>query len=453
MTESSVKPTLEGPVLSGTPEHHPKLLFLAWAFPPANASSSSVRTWNTAKYLARLGWDVTVVTPNPSILRHVERAENLATELEREGIRCILTDHRWRCLSADHLKCWNRGIGWLVGGVIRQMTWQFGIEQAAGWVKPAEQACSNLTRKDVDIILASGPPFSAFRLARRLSDKLRRPYVLDYRDLWTDWYPSASTAQQEARLLEGCAAVTTVSRSCGLAIDRRFGCAAKLHVVTNGYDPEEFAYVKPYDFGHFAIVYAGAFDPPKRVISPVTALLKHLKETTSGNSKEWYFHYYGPHNDYVSAEAARADVMDRVFVHGRVTRIEALSAVMGAGAALVITSIAEEPTLVDKGIVTGKVFEALGLGIPVLAVAPRGSDLESIAETTGLVESFTARDTEGMASFLRDLMFGRRLERKSQEVYAWRNIAKKLDVVLRSAVSSGFYKSGFHHDYSTEHIN
>ncbi|MGH7775248.1 MAG: glycosyltransferase [Candidatus Binatia bacterium] len=424
---------------TGHAENRPKLLFLAWAFPPANASSSSVRTWNTAKYLARLGWDVTVVTPNPFMLRHVERAENVATELKREGIRRILTDHHWRCLSADHLKCWNRGIGRLIGGVVRQVAWRLRIEQAIGWVKAAEQACSRLAREDVEIILASGPPFAAFRLARRLSDKLRRPYVLDYRDLWTDWYPSASTAQQEARLLEGCAAVTTVSRSCGLAIYRRFGCGAKLHVVTNGYDPEEFAYVKPYAFGHFAIVYAGAFDPPKRVISPVTALLKRLKETTSGNGKEWYFHYYGPHNDYVSAEAARAEVMDRVVVHGRVSRIEALSAVKGAGAALVITSIAEEPTLVDKGIVTGKVFEALGFGIPVLAVAPRGSDLESIAETTGLVESFTARDTEGMASFLRDLMLGETLELKNGQVYAWPNIAKKLDVVLRKAMSSGFY--------------
>src|SRR5262249_26283507 len=63
----------------------PKLLFLAWAFPPA-ATIGAVRTWNTAKYLSRLGWDVTVVTPDPKLIRHAEGLEDTATNLSKEGI-------------------------------------------------------------------------------------------------------------------------------------------------------------------------------------------------------------------------------------------------------------------------------------------------------------------------------------------------------------------------------
>jgi len=52
------------------PGRRPKLLFLAYHFPPSQAVGS-VRAWNMAKYLARLGWEVTVITPDPSLCRSV----------------------------------------------------------------------------------------------------------------------------------------------------------------------------------------------------------------------------------------------------------------------------------------------------------------------------------------------------------------------------------------------
>src|SRR5215813_12535122 len=75
----------------------PKLLFLAWCFPPAK-SVAAVRAWNIAKFLVRLGWDVTVVTPDPSLWRGVEDPQTVTAELEREGIRRIPTGHQWRFL-------------------------------------------------------------------------------------------------------------------------------------------------------------------------------------------------------------------------------------------------------------------------------------------------------------------------------------------------------------------
>src|SRR5690348_8219270 len=79
-------------------EKPPKLLFLACYFPPLN-TAACVRTWNVAKYMARRGWAVTVVTPHPSVWRRVERLDGVTAELEQEGIHRILTGHRWRCLS------------------------------------------------------------------------------------------------------------------------------------------------------------------------------------------------------------------------------------------------------------------------------------------------------------------------------------------------------------------
>lgn len=416
----------------GAMAKRPKLLFLVRPFPPLRAISC-VRTWNMAKYLARLGWEVTVVTPHPSVWRHVDDPDRTTAELKREGIRRILTDHQWRCLNSTGLKCWNRGLGWVAGGICRQISQLLTLDRAIGWIKPAERACSYLTPNDVDVILATAPPFGAFTLAKRLSERLERPYVLDYRDLWSrnlhDPVPAA--ARREAKLLESAAAVITVSPSWGLIIDKKFGVGPRLQIVPNGYDPEELSGVKPHHFGHFAIVYAGTFYPPERVISPMMAALKRLKELANGKSEQWFFHYYGSDENHVREEARRFGVMDRIVLHGVVSRGEALSATRGAGVAVVITSVAPGALLEDNGMMTGKVYEALGLGARILSIAPIGSDIRTIDESSGMARTFAASDIDEIASFLVNAMRDPDLRQTNRDAYGWPNIAGKMDHVLR----------------------
>lgn len=310
---------------------------------------------------------------------------------------------------------------------------RLGIDPHVGWSKEAERACSNLNPKDVDVILASGKPFVAFRLARNLSERLGRPYVLDYRDPWTG-NPHAVRPPwpaTEASLLEGCAAVSIVSPSWGLLLDRRFHVGSKLHILPNGYDSREMGEVEPYDFGHCAFVYTGIFYPPKRIITPFLAALKLLKESLNESDNKWYFHYYGVDESHVRGEADRFGLSDRIVFHGRVPRREALSAVKGARLAVVITSVAEQETLGDKGIVTGKIFEAIGLETPVLLIAPIGSDARAITEPTGLVRSFAGTEIQGMVSFLKDVVGGQVPQLKNAESCSWTTMSKQLDAILR----------------------
>ncbi|MBX3301838.1 MAG: glycosyltransferase [Nitrospira sp.] len=423
--------------------YKPKLLFLACYFPPVRAIGA-VRTGNIARYLARLGWEVTVVTPHSYVWRTVEDSERISRELEEEGIHRILTDHRWRCLEPVHLKCWDQNVGWIAGGICRTIARRLGLDKNIGWIKDAERACSNLSPKDVDVILASGKPFVAFRLARSLSNRLGRPYMLDYRDPWTanphaGRPPRPAIIREEASLLQGCAAVTVVSPSWGADLDRRFGVGAKLHVVPNGYDSGEMAAVKPHDFGHCAIVYTGIFYPPRRVISPFLAALKHLKESLNETSNEWYFHYYGAQGDHVHEEAVRFGLSDRIVLHGKVPRHEALSAVKGASLAVVVVSVEEQASSEMLGMVPAKIFEAIGLGTPVLLIAPLGSDATALLARTGLVKSFTGAETQGMASFLKDVVCGQVLQLRNIEICSWATISKNLDALLRRSMTSQSY--------------
>ena len=417
----------------------PKLLFLACYFPPVRAIGA-VRTGNLARYLARLGWEVTVVTPHSYVWRAVEDSERISREFEEEGIHRILTNHRWRWLEPVHLKCWDQNVGWIAGGICRTIARRLGIDKNIGWIKDAERACWNLSPKDVDVILASGSPFVAFRLARSLSKRLGRPYVLDYRDPWTgsphaSRPPRSATIREEASLLQGCAAVTVVSPSWGADLDQRYGIGGKLHVVTNGYDSSEMAAVKPHDFGHCAIVYTGIFYPPRRVISPFLAALKHLRESLNETSNEWYFHYYGAQEDHVREEAARFGLSDRIVLHGKVPRHEALSAVKGASLAVVIVSVEEQASSEMLGMVPAKIYEAIGLGTPVLLIAPHGSDATDLLARTGLVKSFTGTETQGMASFLKNVVGGQVLNPKDIETCSWTTISKNLDTLLRESMT------------------
>jgi glycosyltransferase involved in cell wall biosynthesis len=423
----------------------PRLLFLARPFPPLRATAC-VRTWNMTKYLSRLGWDITVVTPHPSIWRYQESVDRIEASLRKEGVHRLLTDYRWRFLSPAQVDYPNQGFRWLAGGICRKVARWLNIDNGIGWMKAAEVACSKLNEEDVDVILATGSPFSSFRLARRLSNRLKKPYVLDYRDPWTGnphalQSPRQAIVREEASLLKASTAVTIVSPAWRLAMEQRFGIGTKLYVVTNGYDPEELASVQPVNFGHFAIVYAGNFYPPKRTISPLMASLKHLKELIQNKGDRWYFHYYGVQEKHVMEEAQRFNVEERVILHGNVARSEVLAATRGAGLAVIISSTTQTTTAEDNGIVPGKVFEVLGLGTPMLLIAPRGSDVETIIETTGLGQSFVGTDIDGMTTFIRDALHGNTTEPKSPEAYSWANIARKMDFILRTATDENFTSS------------
>jgi glycosyltransferase involved in cell wall biosynthesis len=424
--------------LSGGMRRRPRLLFLAYHFPPAHAIAC-VRAWNMAKYLSRLGWEIQVVTPDPSLWRNSEDRKVAITNAKREGISLIHTNHQWRWLNPDHLNCWDDGLGWILGGICRTVARNLSVDQAVGWISAAEKTCSMLTPNDVDLILATGPPFSAFRLAKRLAERLNKPYVLDYRDPWTgnphvNGPESLVAIKEETRLLSGCSAVTVVSPSWAKGLKERFHIGSRVSVVTNGYDPEELASVEPFNFGHHAIIYAGNFYPPKRVISPVLAALKKLRDGGKHDRLPWKFHYYGIHGDHVREEALRFAVTDCVVLHGRVPRADVLSAVRGADVAVVITTVADQMTQEDCGIIPGKLFETLGLGTPILLVSPQGSDVETIALPTRLARGFAGTEIDGLAEYLRTGLRKPEPAPNNLEMFSWPNIAQEIERILRKAL-------------------
>src|SRR5262249_24603922 len=150
-------------------------------------------------------------------------------------------------------------------------------------------------------------------------------------------------------------------------------------------------------------------------------LLKSNGETQT----EWMFHYYGINAEHVRAEARRFGIEEKVTVHGEVQRDEALCAVRGAGVAVVITSVLNPGSLEERGIVTGKVYEAIGLGTPVLAIAPDDSDIDSVLEATA-GRRFVGSDVRGIVSYLRNLMATDSSRRNAPAEFDWSALSGRL---------------------------
>jgi hypothetical protein len=418
----------------------PKLLFLSGYFPPANFSSACVRTWNLARFLTRLGWQVSVVTPHPSVWNpmFVENATDVAEKMTLEGIHPIYTGHRWRFLSPSRLNTRNIGLAWLLGGSLRRIARCLDVDTWSGWVPEVKRACDYLQPSDVDVILASGSPFISFSLAEWLGNRLNRPYILDYRDLWHG-DPLLPTSQSysshtEKRVVSRSAAVTVVSQTSRAILARQNNANDKVHTITNGYDALEMASVQPFQFDHFAIVYTGRILPPFRIFSPLMEALKRLETNRTVSGRFWKLHYYGLDGSCLRQESEQFGFSDQVICHGKVSHNEALEAVRGANLAVIITFLSTQGTLEENGHIPGKIFEAIGLGAPLLVIAPRGSDVEAIVNTAGRARCFTTDDTEKISEYLTQVMDGQIPPVLHPETYAWDNLAQSMNGILRTAI-------------------
>ena len=409
----------------------PKLLYLAHPFPPARFVAC-IRSWNTAKQLSRLGWKVTVVTPHPSLWLRAEDPENAARAAAGAGLEVIHTGHRWAWLNTNDLRVSHPRFAWACGGPLRRALRGLGFEGHIGWAPAVETACADYQPGAFDAILATGNPWISFSLARTLGRWLRCPYVLDYRDLWTAGNhcematPRPWIRRWEQSIVGGAAAVTVVSEALAELLAQAFDIRKRLSVVSNGYDQAELARVQPGNFDEPAIVYAGGFYPPHRVLSPVFAALKAL----DGPELEWKFHYYGPNGAAAKQEAEQAGLQERLVTHGEVSRPQALSASKAAHVAVVVTSIEETASLSHRGILTGKIFELVGMGVPVLLVAPRGSDAEPVIRNCG--RRFSGSQVSAMTQYLAELLRGPRQSHQPPAAFAWERLGGQFDQILKS---------------------
>lgn len=277
----------------------------------------------------------------------------------------------------------------------------------AGFAGPATRAARRLLqRSPVKLIFSTAPPFTSHVAAAALAREVGVPLILDYRDAWTDnpfaAFPTAfhrrRARRAEGRVLAQAAAVVAVTSGMADAFRRRLGGDVPVRFVPNGYDEADFGEREVAPAGPFTAAYAGQFYPGRMPWTFLEAA-SAFAEKRGLAAGDFRVLFLGPMPRAVRAGMDRYGV--RVEATGLLSHGDAVRAVRAADVNLLI--IGSQPGA--GATLTGKIFEYLRAGRPILALVPPDGEAAALVrefDAGAVVEPDDARGAEAALARLYD---------------------------------------------------
>jgi glycosyltransferase involved in cell wall biosynthesis len=355
-------------------ERRGHVVLVAYYFPPLGGSGvQRVAKW--AKYLPQFGWDVTVLTVEPGA--YLAFDESLFKEVTNAGVNIVRTS----TLDPTRTRKGNRAVRRLSERKRKLLTWLTGLfflpDNKRGWRGKARSAFNMVTeRGPVDVVLSSAPPYTALMVGDELAGHLGVPHIVDYRDDWIDnprhRYPTAFHKRwhirKEGDILACSALVLAINESIASLIRTR-NPRVKVEVLPQGYDPDDFPSdtIDGRSDGRVRIVYAGMFYDAQQPDSMLEAVSRLLMDQPSLRSKI-ELRFIGLFPDEKTGLISKYDLGDVVTRTGYKNHEETVAELKKADLLWMI--VGHQPG--GYMISTGKLFEYMGSGRPILALAPEG---------------------------------------------------------------------------------
>lgn len=363
-----------------------KVLLVTYFFPPMH-SVASLRTYSFACYLAEAGFEVTVLT--------VSRVADRAISLKLPTNKFCVVGCDFQPPDFSGASPASHGVNLVVFRLLRRLKlWWLGnlVTPWDLWFKPGLAAAQQLMRDNrYDCVISSHGPISCHLIALRLKKKFPSLFwVADYRDLWSHQHFGTvakfpfSLLQRvvEQRINKSADLLVTVSQPWR---DKLIECYAKeCLLVENGYlpgdavfgDADRVVFPKEYTFIYTGVFYEGKYDPV-----PFFEALRQLLDTGEVKADQVEVRFYGPNSHLLrgSVNSARLQV-DLVKLMPLVSREEALRIQRGATALIFFAQ--DKPEAL--GVLTGKIYEYLVAGPPILACGVRHDSAagQLLAQTT-----------------------------------------------------------------------
>ena len=231
-----------------------KILMISYDFPPI-ANSGVFRIVKSAKFLYQFGWKPLILT--------VKNPDKYMAKIDAN----FLTD------KLDYVKvfrAYSVPFGWITkaGRLGINYKWLVTPDPFIGWLPSAITLGKKIVLKEkVDIIYATSPPATNLLIGLILKKITKKPLVVEYRDLWVgnpfSRYPTKLHLDIEKKLEETVLNNSNTIIALGSLERKRlmaiypFLDEAKIFLIPNGYDPEDFVSTKPYKFEKLTILHAG----------------------------------------------------------------------------------------------------------------------------------------------------------------------------------------------------
>ncbi len=270
------------------------------------------------------------------------------------------------------------------------------------WIKPSVKQLSRfLAQHPVDALVTTGPPHSTHIIGMRLSEKLGIPWLADFRDPWTniDFYRDLKLGKRADRLhhllekqvLETADAVTVVSpgmkKEFSAIVNRPY------EVVPNGFDEEDLHLDVPprRDASHFTLAHIGSLTKTRNAEN-LWKVLQELTESHPDFAEMLEIRNIGK-MDIHAVESLHKHGLEK-YLH-RVDYIphkEVIGEQHKASALLLLVNNTPNAKL----ILTGKLFEYLASGRPIICIGPPDGDAAEIVRQTQCGTVFDFEETKSL---------------------------------------------------------
>ena len=290
------------------------------------------------------------------------------------------------------------------------------------------------------ILITTYDPWFSLKLGKLFKKRFPKTVVwlADFRDPSFNLDGSALTklpvfAYATKRILSMADAVLVVSKK--MVEDYQRLCGDKVFFLPNGYDGKLFLGECSDDTHEdFKIVYTGSFYPGTRELSWFILALSRIKERKRAIYSKLKFVYAGKDYEYVQTLFDRFSMLDILENRGFVSRCEALKLQAQADLLLLIGYTGKDPQ-VGRSMRTGKVYEYLATGRPILVIAPGVWEMREEIECDGVSKVFEKSQTEMMADYIEQLSRKRsHVDREKREQviqsYLYENLSKKLEGII-----------------------
>ena len=392
-----------------------RLLIVTYYWPPSGGSG--VQRWlKFCKYLAPLGWEITVLTPeNPSFaLRDESLVADVPDSIEVlklpiwEPYQVYLKIGSFFGIRAsqptDFIKTGRKSLFASVSGWVRGNL--FIPDARICWVRPAVQFLQSwLPSGDPPIVITTGPPHSMHLIGlhlKKLNPAIK--WVADFRDPWSEWdvldtLSLTAWARARHRNLER-QVLTQADRVITIAPFHRDRLEAlgnrSVDVMTNGFDPDDFRAITRKRTTRFTVRHVGMVDE-LRDPRPFMIILKQLMAELPDFARDVFVEFIGNVNTAFRQEVEEDTALASVT---RFTRSLPHQQLVQTYGETDVQLLVLAHTALAPGNLPGKFFEYLASGNPILAIGPASGDAQAVLAETNAGQIFERSDLIGIKSAL-----------------------------------------------------
>ncbi len=403
-----------------------RLLVISFHYPPDGAVGG-MRWAGLSKYLARLGWEVHVLTASaaaadtniPGVVPKVRKRRHILNDwYNRLSARYKLSAESEVVIGGGAAESGpqRRSVVRLAAIAIRETggTWLMFPDYARGWVFRAARAARKLLReRHFDAVITSGPPHSV-HIAGILATLGRRDtYWIDMRDPWHNephkeavvapdsWLMRALLPRLERFVFDHVRNVIVNTAEFAQFLSRAEPQLA-VNYIPNGIDLEQLPIRNEHRFDGCSIAYVGTLYAGRSLTAVLAAMraLKADNPSTAASLKLRIAGHLDPaHKQQLQADLADGGITDNVQYYGVTPRAQALDLLIRSQLALVLAQ--------DQAAqIPAKLYECVGLGVPTLVIAEPDSASAKEARRIGALTA-DVNDVAAIRAVFEDALSGR----------------------------------------------